>query len=259
MRLKSVFHYGVALLASLLVVLALLVTALRLGIPDLNAWRPQIFRALFPDTTEIDASSLSLSWQDFGLQLDVRDAHLSQPLAKDSRLTFTAKSISLHCNPFITFWKTQGCLADARIEDADVTYVLPAKLPVSNQAPDPDLILTPLLERIRSLSIQNSALTLLRGNATLAVWKINRLVLDNRDDLHRLSAQSLLAQQALVVPLTFQAEFLGPARWNALQGHIYLATNPNDETHFDGLFPTPLAENVRSVHGKLDFQRNNFV
>ena len=25
-------------------------------------------------------------------------------------------------------------------------------------------------------------------------------------------------------------------------------------THFDGLFPTPLAENVRSVHGKLDFQ-----
>lgn len=254
MRLKSVFHYGVALLASLLVVLALLVTALRLGIPDLNAWRPQIFRALFPDTTEIDASSLSLSWQDFGLQLDVRDAHLSQPLAKDSRLTFTAKSISLHCNPFITFWKTQGCLADARIEDADVTYVLPAKLPVSNQAPDPDLILTPLLERIRSLSIQNSALTLLRGNATLAVWKINRLVLDNRDDLHRLSAQSLLAQQALVVPLTFQAEFLGPARWNALQGHIYLATNPNDETHFDGLFPTPLAENVRSVHGKLDFQ-----
>lgn len=235
--------------------IALSITVLRFGFPHLNAYRHQLFDALLPAEATADLGSLNVSWQDFGLQLDVNDLHLEQSLPGNSRITLQAKSASLHCNPFIRFWQTQGCLADLSADSLHIKYTLPNTSVVSQQAmPDPDTLLAPLLEQIRHIRVTNSDLTILKSDATLAAWQIQDLNLENNEQVHRLTVHSYLAQQALLIPLTAQAEFIGPARWSALSGHIYLATHPQKQSSFGTLLPTPLADNVQSLHGQLDFQ-----
>lgn len=67
---------GILLLtgATLIVIVALLVSGLRLVLPHLNAWRPVLLEKLEAMTgTPVDASQIQASWQTFGPTLDVRD------------------------------------------------------------------------------------------------------------------------------------------------------------------------------------------
>ena len=69
---------GILLLtgASLVVVVALLVSGLRLALPHLDHWRPEILNKIESATgVPVDASQLSASWQTFGLTLEARDIH----------------------------------------------------------------------------------------------------------------------------------------------------------------------------------------
>lgn len=67
---------GILLLtvATLIVIVALLVSGLRLVLPQLDAWRPQLLEKISTLTgTPVDASQITASWQNFGPTLDVRD------------------------------------------------------------------------------------------------------------------------------------------------------------------------------------------
>ena len=67
---------GILLLtvATLIVIVALLVSGLRLVLPQLDAWRPQLLEKISTLTgTPVDASQITASWQTFGPTLDVRD------------------------------------------------------------------------------------------------------------------------------------------------------------------------------------------
>ncbi|MEL0552190.1 AsmA2 domain-containing protein YhdP [Raoultella lignicola] len=67
---------GILLLtaATLTVVVALLVSGLRLVLPQLDAWRPQLLAKISAMSgTPVNASQLTASWQNFGPALDVRD------------------------------------------------------------------------------------------------------------------------------------------------------------------------------------------
>ncbi|MEG7997253.1 hypothetical protein LAV69_05885 [Klebsiella quasipneumoniae subsp. quasipneumoniae] len=66
---------GILLLtvATLIVIVALLVSGLRLVLPQLDAWRPQLLEKISSLTgTPVDASQIAASWQTFGPTLDVR-------------------------------------------------------------------------------------------------------------------------------------------------------------------------------------------
>ena len=67
---------GILLLtvATLIVVVALLVSGLRLVLPQLNSWRPQVLEKVSAMAgVPVDASNIVASWQTFGPTLDVRD------------------------------------------------------------------------------------------------------------------------------------------------------------------------------------------
>lgn len=67
---------GILLLtgATLVVIVALLVSGLRLVLPHLDSWRPQVLAKIESATgVPVDVSQLSASWQNFGPTLDVRD------------------------------------------------------------------------------------------------------------------------------------------------------------------------------------------
>lgn len=70
---------GILLLtvATLIVIVALLVSGLRLVLPQLDAWRPQLLEKISTLTgTPVDASQITASWQTFGPTLDARDIHV---------------------------------------------------------------------------------------------------------------------------------------------------------------------------------------
>jgi uncharacterized protein (TIGR02099 family) len=60
--------------ATLIVIVALLVSGLRLVLPHLDAWRPALLDKIEAMTgTPVDASQIKASWENFGPTLDVRD------------------------------------------------------------------------------------------------------------------------------------------------------------------------------------------
>lgn len=69
---------GILLLtgAALVVVVALLVSGLRLALPHLDSWRPTILSKIESATgLPVKASQISASWQNFGPTLEARDIH----------------------------------------------------------------------------------------------------------------------------------------------------------------------------------------
>ncbi|WP_442779977.1 AsmA2 domain-containing protein YhdP [Enterobacter cancerogenus] len=71
---------GILLLtgATLVVIVALLVSGLRLVLPHLDNWRPQLLAKIESSTgVPVDVSQISASWQNFGPTLDVRDINAS--------------------------------------------------------------------------------------------------------------------------------------------------------------------------------------
>lgn len=67
---------GILLLtgATLVVIVALLVSGLRLALPHLDSWRPQILAKIESATgLPVDVSHIEASWQNFGPTLDARD------------------------------------------------------------------------------------------------------------------------------------------------------------------------------------------
>lgn len=71
---------GILLLtgATLVVIVALLVSGLRLVLPHLDSWRPQLLAKIESTTgVPVDVSQISASWQNFGPTLDVRDINAS--------------------------------------------------------------------------------------------------------------------------------------------------------------------------------------
>ncbi|ELY6225440.1 AsmA2 domain-containing protein YhdP [Cronobacter muytjensii] len=69
---------GILLLtgATLIVIVALMVSGLRLVLPHLNTWRPALLEKISSATgVPVQASRVEASWQTFGPTLDVRDIH----------------------------------------------------------------------------------------------------------------------------------------------------------------------------------------
>ena len=233
--------------------LAVLVTALRFGLPDLQLHRDWVLKQFLPDTmSSASVAHIGWRWQDYGLQLELRDVALQQQGAVPFELS--AKQLQLHCNPFLQFWKTHGCLATLQADQLQLTLQLPKAAASSSDSTGLNDLLPLLLEQVAQANIINSRIRLVRQQQLLAEFHIDQLYAENRADQHKLFSRISVAQQALVVPLLLQAELQGAARQDTLQGHIYLATESHAGKQPGALLPTPLAANAQSIHGSLAFQ-----
>lgn len=105
---------GILLLtvATLIVIVALLVSGLRLVLPQLDAWRPQLLEKISTLTgTPVDASQITASWQTFGPTLDARDIHVG---LKDGG-TMAVKRVT----PALDVWQS---LLHMRWQFRDLTF-----------------------------------------------------------------------------------------------------------------------------------------
>lgn len=71
---------GILLLtgATLIIIVGLLVSGLRLALPHLDKWRPALLEKISQySSTPVDASKLTASWQNFGPALDIRDINIA--------------------------------------------------------------------------------------------------------------------------------------------------------------------------------------
>ncbi len=70
--------------ATLIVIVALLVSGLRLVLPHLDNWRPQILAQIEARTgIAVQAEQIQARWENFGPELEVRDIHASMKDGSD--------------------------------------------------------------------------------------------------------------------------------------------------------------------------------
>ena len=80
--------------ATLVVIVALLVSGLRLVLPHLNNWRPALLEKISDATgAKVDASYLQASWENFGPTLEARDIKAS--LKDDGELSVKRITLAL--------------------------------------------------------------------------------------------------------------------------------------------------------------------
>ena len=253
MSWRGIVRGSAVFLSVALFLLALLITALRLGVPDLQSHRDWLLKQFLPASiTSASVEQISWRWQNYGLQLELGDVKLQQQ--GDTPFELSAKKLQLHCNPFVQFWKTRGCQLSLQADQLQLTLHLPAKNSSSSASFNPDKMLPFLLEQLKQANVVNSEVRLQRNQISLAEFDISQLYIENSGEQHTLYSRISVAQQALVVPLLLQAELTGPARQDALQGHLYLATESDPQKPQTVLLPAPLKANMQSVHGSLAFQ-----
>lgn len=74
--------------AAIIVIVALMVSALRLAMPMLNSWRQPILHTLSSVSgLQIDASELNGRWQNFGPSLDIRNVHVAMKDGSELKIT----------------------------------------------------------------------------------------------------------------------------------------------------------------------------
>jgi Predicted membrane protein len=83
------------LLAAIIVIVALLVSGLRLVMPHLNSYRSDILQTISRVSgVTVDASELQGKWENFGPTLQVRDLNVMMP--DDGKLTIGRVNLALN-------------------------------------------------------------------------------------------------------------------------------------------------------------------
>lgn len=78
MRWSGIARGSAILLAGVFAVLAVLVTALRFGLPDLQSHRDWLLHQFLPAGVTASAEHIGWRWQNYGLQLELDDVAVEQ-------------------------------------------------------------------------------------------------------------------------------------------------------------------------------------
>ena len=94
------------LLAAIIVIVALLVSGLRLVMPHLNSYRSDILQTISRVSgVTVDASELQGKWENFGPTLQVRDLNVLMP--EDGKLTIGRVNLALNIWQSLLHWRWQ--------------------------------------------------------------------------------------------------------------------------------------------------------
>ncbi|KFC00313.1 putative exported protein [Trabulsiella guamensis ATCC 49490] len=191
---------GILLLtvAALIVIVALLVSGLRLVLPQLNTWRPQLLEKITASTgIPVDASSIIASWENFGPTLDVRDVNAG--LKDGGELSVKRVTLALDV------WQS---LLHMRWQFRDLTFwQLRVHTNTPLQSNDSESIKTDrindlFLRQFDHFTLRDSQLSFLTLSGQRAELSVPQLTWLNSDNRHRaegeLSLSSLTGQHGVM-------------------------------------------------------------
>lgn len=183
---------GILLLTgvTLVVIVALLVSGLRLVLPHLNAWRPALLHKLEAATgMPMQASNVQARWDNFGPTLDVRDVKVG---LKDGG-TLSVKRVTLA----LDVWQS---LLHARWQFRDLTFYqlkMRTNTPLSQNGSDGSLgagnISDLFLRQFDHFDLRDSSLSFLTLSGQRAELSIPQLTWLNGKNRHRAEGQVSLS------------------------------------------------------------------
>lgn len=183
---------GILLLtgATLIVIVALLVSGLRLVLPHLDAWRPALLKKIESMTgTPVEASQIRASWQNFGPTLDVRDVKAGLNEGGEMRI----KRVTLA----LDVWQS---LLHARWQFRDLTFYqlhMRTNVPISQNRRDgniePGKISDLFLRQFDHFDLRDSSLSFLTLSGQRAELAIPQLTWLNTKNRHRAEGQVSLS------------------------------------------------------------------
>ena len=186
-------------LAILVVIVALLVSGLRLVLPHLNTWRPQVLEQVSKLAGRpVEASQLKASWENFGPTLEVRD--LNTTLEDNGQLSVKRISVAfdvwqslLHFRPQfrdLTFWQLD-IRTDSTLQSNDRSDEL-----------KPDRVGDLFLRQFDQFTLRDSHLSFLAMSGQRVELSIPQLTWLNDKNRHRaegeLSLSSLTGQHGVM-------------------------------------------------------------
>lgn len=250
-RLIRVFGWVVAGVA---IILAIVITALRFELIDIQPYRAQLLKSILPAGLQGQMGDIKLSWQSARLQTQMRDIAISST-DPAIPISLSAQQLTFSCQVWSLLQSPRHCALQLNADGVDVKWTVNSTHSSASADVQPTDLLNQFLQQVNGLQITNSRVHLLQSQHEFSALNINTLKIRNTSDQHQFFAQLALQQQSVVVPLTVQAELIGPPDWQKLSGHIYAATHASDATQsIQTLLPAPLAVNAQSLHGKVDFQ-----
>lgn len=183
---------GILLLtgATLVVIVALLVSGLRLVLPHLNVWRPVLLDKIESIAgIPIDASQINASWENFGPELDVRD--LKVGLNDGGEITVKRITLALDV------WQS---LLHVRWQFRDLTFYqlhMRTNTPLSQNNGDGDIapgkISDLFLRQFDHFDLRDSSLSFLTLSGQRAELTIPQLTWLNSKNRHRAEGQVSLS------------------------------------------------------------------
>ncbi|HDH1517645.1 TPA: AsmA2 domain-containing protein YhdP [Klebsiella quasipneumoniae subsp. similipneumoniae] len=192
---------GILLLtvATLIVIVALLVSGLRLVLPQLDAWRPQLLEKISALTgTPVDASQIAASWQTFGPTLDVRDIHVG---LKDGG-TMAAKRVTLALDVWQSLLHMRWQFRDLTFWQLQVHTNTPIQTNDGGESLKTDRISDLFLRQFDHFTLRDSHLSFLTISGQRAELAVPQLTWLNGRNRHRaegqLSLSSLTGQHGVM-------------------------------------------------------------
>lgn len=192
---------GILLLtaATLIVVVALLVSGLRLVLPQLNSWRPQVLEKVSAMAgVPVDASNIVASWQTFGPTLDVRDVKAG--LNDGGELS--AKRVTLALDVWQSLLHMRWQFRDLTFWQLQVHTNTPIQTNNSGEGLKTDRISDLFLRQFDHFILRDSHLSFLTISGQRAELTIPQLTWLNGKNRHRaegqLSLSSLTGQHGVM-------------------------------------------------------------
>ncbi len=192
---------GILLLtvATLIVIVALLVSGLRLVLPQLDAWRPQLLEKISTITgTPVDASQITASWQTFGPTLDARDIHVG---LKDGG-TMAVKRVTLALDVWQSLLHMRWQFRDLTFWQLQVHTNTPIQTNDGGESLKTDRISDLFLRQFDHFTLRDSHLSFLTLSGQRAELAVPQLTWLNGRNRHRaegqLSLSSLTGQHGVM-------------------------------------------------------------
>lgn len=183
---------GILLLtgATLIVIVALLVSGLRLILPQLDNWRPQILAQIEARTgMPVDASQLHARWQNFGPELDVRDIKAQLKDGGD----LSIKRVTLALDIWQSLLHLRWQFRDLTFWQLNLRTNTPLQTKESGDGLGADRISDLFLRQFDHFDLRDSRISFLTPSGQRAELAIPQLTWLNSHDRHRAEGQVSLS------------------------------------------------------------------
>ncbi len=241
------------LLGLLLLLLALLISVVRFGIPQLQVQRQALLDWVWsaPDL-DSKVASLSAGWTRDGPTLRLKGLQLADRSGTQT-WSLAVTEARLHLDLWQSLRRRQWVLGELQFQGLQLALPAAWLTEIDDEAPATDWqpLARLFLGSLREFELRDSRVSLLSGLGEVGRLRIERLRWRNQGQRHQGEGRAFLSHQAVSNAIRLVIDLQGPAdQPEQLAGQIYLASQEDDEAALGAL--TGGAPD--SLHGRLGFE-----